>query len=93
MSEQKPVACRQGIQVGFKTTYTYYDAELCELAPQQYEALFTADQLKAEREKAIKMCADICVENSKEFNDPFQGVRDSHRILALLPTDESKEVK
>jgi hypothetical protein len=63
--------------------------------------VFTESQLKAEVEKAIKQCADICVENSKEFNDPFQGVRASHRILALLvnqgaslssiDTDERKE--
>jgi hypothetical protein len=66
-----------------------------------HSGLFTESQLKAEVERVIKQCADICVDNSKEFNDPFQSVRASHRILALLvnqgaslssiDTDERKE--
>jgi hypothetical protein len=87
MSEQNPVAYRQHIEVtrnGVTTKeFSYYDIQIM----QGDEALFTADQLKAEREKAIRECAEIA-RLGMEYNTLGFVYNE---ILALLSTDESKE--
>ncbi|MES1989264.1 MAG: hypothetical protein V4440_14765 [Pseudomonadota bacterium] len=84
MSEQKPVAYRQHVEYtrNGETTqeFTYYSIQIM----QSDDALFTADQLKAERENAIREAASIGYEYHED-----DTIGD--KILKLLSTNESKE--
>jgi hypothetical protein len=95
MSEQKPVAKPYAYACVIKEDGSGYGGvtfTLAEDEPIPNEAwlhLFTADQLKAEREKAIRECADLA--ENMMIPPTLEGAAIGNKIRALLSTNESKE--